>query len=111
VTYVLTPPAGSPNSREYITVEASNPAALVPLAQQYGQKLVDQDGTVHTVVEHVRDPANPALITSVKVTPPISADLDDWVTAYGAARMVFTPQVPASVSVVTIRPPTPPASQ
>lgn len=80
------------------------PQNAIKLAQQIGQKLVDNFGNVYTVTE-----ARPeGLNTAVRVTPAVPA----WVPAQDQPKkpsdertlrqVVFTPQVPASVEVVTL---------
>ncbi len=90
----------------------SNPAPAQPgnpikFAQQIGQKLVDNFGNVYTVTEIDPEGAK----NTVRVSPPVAM----WVPALDAAsksgkpkdertlrQVVFTPQIPASVEVVTL---------
>ena len=84
-------------------VTADQSAAFAPLRpylEQLGQKFVDAKGVVHEVVRLNRD------VTPVQLTidPPFAAGLvvDDG-GATLSPEIRFTSQVPASVSVVTIR--------
>jgi len=71
---------------------------LQPFARQIGQQLVDQWGEVHTVKGFEEE--NDAYI----ITPPVTSRAVSYLdTSNLPLRMVFTPQVPASVAVVTVR--------
>jgi prepilin-type N-terminal cleavage/methylation domain-containing protein len=75
-------------------------SALRPHFEQLGQKFVDARGMVHEVVRVNRD------VTPVQLTidPPLASGLViDGQGAIMAPEVYFTSQVPASVSVVTIR--------
>ncbi len=73
-----------------------------PFARQVGQKFVDESGTVRTVVDIIpQDQGRPA---ALQIEPPINrADLAEW-NGDATLELIFTPQVPASVKVITIRP-------
>lgn len=96
------PSGGSPGNPT--PVQPGNP---IKMAQQIGQKLVDNFGNVYTVTEI--DPEG--VKNSVRVSPPVPT----WVPALDSAsksgkpkdertlrQVVFTPQIPASVEVVTL---------
>jgi prepilin-type N-terminal cleavage/methylation domain-containing protein len=79
------------------------------LAAQAGQKIVDNLGNVYTVVGYdENDPAGPA-DGELFVTPPVPS----WVQPPSSGntsprrlrQIVFTPQIPVAVEVVTIRRP------
>ncbi len=80
--------------------------AQVDNFNQIGQKFVDDVGVVHEVVEFVRDSSTNA-VTALRIDPPLSADLLSGAAApNGDASylgMLFTPQVPASVSVMYVK--------
>ena len=80
--------------------QATSFAALRPHFEQLGQKFVDSRGMVHEVVRVNRD-VSPVQLT---IDPALSSGL--VIDAQGAVmspEVYFTSQVPASVSVVTIR--------
>jgi hypothetical protein len=85
-----------------IALDPAQPA--VNYAQQIGQKFVDQFGMVHTVSAIDKDPQTNAVL-DLQITPPLP---DASVTLFKANNvpliMLFTPQIPASVSIVNIRP-------
>lgn len=68
--------------------------------RQINQQFVDDLGVVHRVTEIVRDPAS--AVVALRIDPPLSADLtrNDWT---GDRYMLYTPQVPAAVSIVNIK--------
>lgn len=77
---------------------SSLPAAQQPLVAQIGQKLVDNFGTVYTVI----GVPNPAQMAEVRVEPLPSAEAVRSATSPSPARtqVVFTPQIPVAVSVM-----------
>jgi hypothetical protein len=80
---------------------------LQPYFYQIGQKFVDQLGTVHEVVEieRGRDTAAPMNPPALRLEPPLSRDVVRLGQATGEdLYMLYTPQVPVSVTVKTIRP-------
>jgi len=78
---------------------------LFPYVTQVGQKLVDPVGDVHTVTGLWRDKATNDIL-GVLIDPPLSDRfLTQWVDRGGQLRVIYTPQVPASVSVTTFAPP------
>jgi len=80
--------------------QATSFAALRPHFEQLGQKFVDSRGMVHEVVRVNRD-VSPVQLT---IDPALASGL--VIDAQGAVmspEVYFTSQVPASVSVVTIR--------
>jgi prepilin-type N-terminal cleavage/methylation domain-containing protein len=91
---------GRPQLNVITTDQSAAFGALRPYLEQLGQKFVDAKGVVHEVVRLNRD------VTPVQLTidPPFAAGL---VVDEGGATLDpeirFTSQVPASVSVVTIR--------
>jgi prepilin-type N-terminal cleavage/methylation domain-containing protein len=80
-------------------------AAQWAIVSQIGQKLVDNLGTVHSVVGFGEDPM---LGHFVKIDPPVPAFISENQAAPSAAsggviqQVVLTPQVPVAVSVFTV---------
>lgn len=81
-----------------------------PFVAQVGQKFVDQRGQVHDVVEVFRStfvPNDPFGRTNLRlrVSPPVSSTMtQDAIDLEQPLRMLYTPQVPAAVTVTTIQP-------
>ena len=68
--------------------------------RQINQQFVDDLGVSHRVVEIVRDSAN--VVTGLRIDPPLPADLAS--AGWGPDRyMLFTPQIPAAVSVINVK--------
>ncbi|MEI7656775.1 MAG: prepilin-type N-terminal cleavage/methylation domain-containing protein [Phycisphaerae bacterium] len=91
---------GRPQTNIITTDQSAAFSPLRPYLEQLGQKFIDAKGMVHEVVRLNRD------VTPVQLTidPPFASGL--VVDAGGATlapEIRFTSQVPASVSVVTIR--------
>ncbi len=82
---------------EYRTISLDSIAEdLRPFLEQLGQKFVDARGIVHEVVRVEREPRTLARLT---IAPPIESSL----VINNTARVLYTPQVPASVAVISIR--------
>lgn len=81
-----------------------------PFVAQVGQKFVDQRGQVHDVVEVFRStfvPNDPFGRTNLRlrVSPPVSGTMTkDALDMNQPLRMLYTPQIPAAVTVTTIQP-------
>jgi prepilin-type N-terminal cleavage/methylation domain-containing protein len=75
------------------------PAAIRPYLEQLGQKFVDARGIVHEVIRVNRD----VTPTQLTIDPPLEQGVAMEDGAVRPATIFFTSQVPASVSVVTIR--------
>lgn len=92
------PPGASPG--DYITIDTANSDASVTNVlsniTQLGQRFVDDSGVVHTVTQVFEAGAT----TVLKIDPPVSGE----VLSRPVTTMLFTPQVPASVNVFTIKP-------
>lgn len=90
-----------------LVFRSAEPAYKLQLAAQVGQKLVDNLGNVYTVVGEGKDARNRPVARSVQVDPPLLPDavLDARGEENGRPllQVVFTPQVPAYVTVFDIR--------
>jgi prepilin-type N-terminal cleavage/methylation domain-containing protein len=89
-------PAADDVERDVITM-LPMAEELRPFLEQLGQKFVDANGIVHEVVRVER--GEPGTAARLTIAPPIEASL---VTG-DRADVLYTPQVPASVSVISIR--------
>lgn len=77
---------------------------MAPYAAQLGQKMIDQLGVVHTVIEVVSAARDPNGRGYVRVEPAVSASMEDVRNEQGdVLEMLMTPQIPASVSVYEIQ--------
>lgn len=89
---------------DLIDLSASN--ALLPYASQLGQLLVDRFGNVHKIVEVLDGGA--AGVQRVRLEGEMRRDTvqppPPEVAPVNASQLLFTPQIPASVEVVTIPP-------
>jgi type II secretory pathway pseudopilin PulG len=102
--YTLVPnEAAQGRFRTDVIVASPTPVAMGQYFNQIGQRFVDDLGIVHEVVEIVRDlGANdqPAL----RIDPPLSPDLlSGRVVPIERLSMLYTPQIPASVSVTVVK--------
>jgi len=82
---------------------SANFAAALPFAAQVGQRYVDQVGAVHRVVEVLREGNE----TRVRIDPPIDgrlATVNPGDLPERELQMLFTPQIPVAVNIVTVRP-------
>ncbi|MBL9031865.1 MAG: hypothetical protein JNM80_09170 [Phycisphaerae bacterium] len=97
--------------RSRLILDSASPGAtvLIPLASQIGQKLVDNLGNVYTC-RGVVDGGTSARGTEIEIQPPIPAWIGPPSGSQGpnappeetVRQIVFTPQIPAAVRVVTI---------
>jgi prepilin-type N-terminal cleavage/methylation domain-containing protein len=96
---------GTVNSPRDRLVLTSTNKGLRQVASQPGQRLIDNLGNIYTVVGLVETTGNSTTIT---IDPPVPA----WVRYPGGntdeelslRQVVFTPQIPAAVEVVTLTP-------
>jgi type II secretory pathway pseudopilin PulG len=87
----------------YDEIDLTGPAAMLPYAAQIGQQLVDQLGEVHRVVE-VLEPVN-AGTRRVRLDTPMRSDYSVVAPQpSGSMELIFSPQIPASVEVVSVAP-------
>lgn len=77
-------------------------ANLRPFASQVGQRFVDPDGVVHRVVELIPE-TNPTLPPLLRLSPAFtSRQLEQWRNTAQGRRLLFTPQPPVAVEVMTV---------
>lgn len=82
-------------NRREIDLKGERTLALLPLAGQMGQLLLDDVGVVHRVTEVIGPSPSDRAVFRVAVDPEMSLDL---------GTVVYTPQVPASVEVYRVTP-------
>lgn len=76
--------------------------ALRPFASQVGQRFVDPDGVVHRVVELVPE-ANPTLPPLLRLSPAFTPEqIERWRTSAQGRRLLFTPQPPVAIEIMTV---------
>lgn len=102
------PDIGNAPPRELIEAIAFDRDAegLYKFAGQIGQKLVDQSGVVHEVVDFIRenDRSNGEIV-AFKIKPPLSPAVVDMGLADEVYwTVVFTPQIPVGINVFTVSP-------
>jgi hypothetical protein len=99
-------PSDDLQERDHLAIDLSTGAsqALFKLASQPGQKLVDNLGNIYTVKGYDAEDANGPPNDEIIVTPKVPS----WVQAANSGQpnalrqIVFTPQIPAAVDIVTI---------
>lgn len=80
-----------------VIVPATGP--MLTMIAQIGQKFVDQGGELHSVIDVKRDASN---AVTLQIEPGVSARVAQQHA--GTLEMLYTPQVPAGVKVITVRP-------